>query len=114
MNFRSRLISCVFAIAFALTISIWAAGCGCSEMVVVSFDLQGGYLLDTTEDTLEDISIREGHSFRDDGKRFPTNICKDGYVFDGWYDSPTGGTKYTKNTNILSDTTLYAHWRVDG
>ncbi|MBE5805572.1 MAG: hypothetical protein E7313_02485 [Clostridiales bacterium] len=37
-----------------------------------------------------------------------------GYVFDGWYTAPVGGTEITSDT-ILPDgnTTYYAHWVVD-
>lgn len=37
---------------------------------------------------------------------------KNGYVFDGWYTSPTGGTEYVSDTiyKVTSDIVLYAHW----
>ena len=35
---------------------------------------------------------------------------KDGYTFDGWYTSASGGNKVDSNSTISSDTTLYAHW----
>lgn len=40
----------------------------------------------------------------------PTPIRK-GYTFDGWYISPTGGTKVSSSTTMgASNTTIYAHW----
>lgn len=35
---------------------------------------------------------------------------RDGYTFDGWYTSATGGTKITSSTAFTGTTTLYAHW----
>ena len=35
---------------------------------------------------------------------------RDGYVFDGWYTSSSGGTKVTADTEITKTTFLYAHW----
>jgi len=34
------------------------------------------------------------------------------YIFDGWYSSPTGGTKYNYTGSIMPDSniTVYAHW----
>lgn len=37
---------------------------------------------------------------------------RDGYTFDGWYTSATGGTKITSSSKVTvtGDQTLYAHW----
>lgn len=35
---------------------------------------------------------------------------RDGYTFDGWYTSASGGTKITSSTAFTGTTTLYAHW----
>nr|MBQ4457161.1 InlB B-repeat-containing protein [Clostridia bacterium] len=40
----------------------------------------------------------------------PSNPTKDGYIFDGWYSSATGTDLYDWNTQITSNTTVYAHW----
>ncbi|MDR1034094.1 MAG: S8 family serine peptidase [Bifidobacteriaceae bacterium] len=32
------------------------------------------------------------------------------YRFEGWYITPTGGTKFNFQTKITKETTLYAHW----
>ncbi|MBQ9851339.1 MAG: S-layer homology domain-containing protein [Ruminiclostridium sp.] len=39
-------------------------------------------------------------------------ISRDGYTFDGWYTTATGGTKVTSSTKVTnsSNHTLYAHW----
>lgn len=41
----------------------------------------------------------------------PTPV-RNGYIFDGWYTTKSGGTKITASTtvNLTSDQTLYAHW----
>ena len=39
-----------------------------------------------------------------------TNARLEGYVFDGWYTSPTGGVELTGNSMIKSDITVYAHY----
>ena len=35
---------------------------------------------------------------------------RNGYSFDGWYTSKTGGTKVEKTLTITQDVTFYAHW----
>ena len=44
----------------------------------------------------------------------PTDPTRTGYTFDGWYTSPTGGTKITSSNTIPANntTTYYAHWKV--
>ena len=41
---------------------------------------------------------------------------RNGYSFDGWYTSSSGGTKISSSTTIYGTTTYYAHWvvRPDG
>ena len=34
-----------------------------------------------------------------------------GYIFSGWYDSPSGGTQITSNTVCAGNKTVYAHWK---
>ena len=36
---------------------------------------------------------------------------KEGYYFDGWYSSSSGGTKIESDTVINSSRTIYAHWK---
>ena len=40
----------------------------------------------------------------------PTEPTREGYVFDGWYTDPVGGTKISTSTVATTDTTYYAHW----
>lgn len=51
------------------------------------------------------------HKYVADGSSYgflPTP-SKEGYIFEGWYTSPTGGTKITESS-IYSTDSLYAHW----
>ena len=36
---------------------------------------------------------------------------RNGYTFDGWYTSVSGGNKVDVNTQINGNTTIYAHWK---
>ncbi|HCK89219.1 MAG TPA: hypothetical protein DHW39_10545, partial [Erysipelotrichaceae bacterium] len=38
------------------------------------------------------------------------NPVKDGYIFEGWFTEADGDTLFDWNTQIQSDTTIYAHW----
>jgi len=40
----------------------------------------------------------------------PTPPARDGYTFDGWFTSETGGTKVTTNHVFNSNVTIYAQW----
>ncbi|MBQ6051776.1 MAG: Cna B-type domain-containing protein, partial [Clostridia bacterium] len=40
----------------------------------------------------------------------PGTPSKSGYVFDGWFAAATGTDLFDWNTQITSDTTVYAHW----
>ncbi len=41
----------------------------------------------------------------------PSSPTKNGYVFRGWFTSPSGGSKFNFSTTpITSNITLYAHW----
>ncbi len=39
---------------------------------------------------------------------------RNGYELEGWYTSPTGGTKVTSDTQVTSNMTLYPHWKETG
>lgn len=47
-------------------------------------------------------------TFSGDGKQLPVPVSKEGREFSGWYTSD--GARVDKDTQILSDMTLYAHW----
>ena len=40
----------------------------------------------------------------------PEQPTMTGYIFDGWYTEPVGGSKVTTSTVFTSDATIYAHW----
>lgn len=40
----------------------------------------------------------------------PLAPARDGYKFDGWYTSSSGGTKSGDKITVTADKTLYAHW----
>lgn len=43
---------------------------------------------------------------------FPTDPTRNGYIFQGWFTSPEGGTKVNKDTyKPTSNTRLYAQWK---
>lgn len=42
----------------------------------------------------------------------PADPSRTGYAFDGWYTASEGGQVFDFESPILSDTTLYAHWRL--
>ena len=77
----------------------WSEGPGPSE---ITFDSNGGTPTGMKKRTGSDGKLTE---FPDDPKR-------DGYSFDGWYTSATGGTEVTLNTVFEEDSTVYAHWTV--
>lgn len=42
----------------------------------------------------------------------PESPTMDGYVFNGWYTEPIGGSKVTTATVFTGDSTIYAQWTV--
>lgn len=66
---------------------------------LVTFDPNGG------EVTPSSVTIDSGDAI----KTLPTPT-RTGYVFDGWYSSPNGGSEITASTTIVQEQTLYAHW----
>ena len=70
------------------------------ELFTVTFDAQNGT-------TPLAVNVAWGR-----GAPSVANPTKAGYVFDGWWTAPTGGTKWDFSTPITADITLYAHWVV--
>ncbi len=71
------------------------------EKVTVTFNGNGG----TPSKTSETFNVGEKY-----GDSMPSAL-RNGYSFDGWYTSASGGTWCGKNTVAQSSvTTLYAHW----
>ncbi len=66
----------------------------------VTFDADAGELPFTEKE------INEGNAVGE----LPA-VSRPGFVFDGWYTSPNGGTKVTADTIINGDTTFYAVYR---
>ena len=73
-----------------------------SSNYVVNFDSNGG--LPPSFTTIE-------QAFGEPLKKLPTTSFN-GYEFDGWYSSKTGGTKISVDTVPTENTTYYAHWKV--
>ena len=47
------------------------------------------------------------------GKNYtiPADPTRDGYMFDGWYTTPSGGTQVTSNTSVKqANYNVFAHW----
>ena len=68
------------------------------------------YAFDTYDAYLANLKyVTKGQAYGD----LPTPT-RDGYVFDGWYTSASGGTKITATStvSVSSAQTLYAHWTV--
>ncbi len=69
--------------------------------VSISFDGNGGTPSATS------VKFSEGSIY---GDSMPSAV-RDGYTFDGWYTSVTGGTRIIRSTKVTSSNkTLYAHW----
>lgn len=70
------------------------------EAYTVTFDACGGNV------TTASMTINA------DGKleNLPNNPTRSGYIFNGWYTEPTGGTKITTSTVFNTNTTVYAQW----
>lgn len=64
----------------------------------VSFDANGG--------TLRESSPMQGTTFS-----APQAPVRSGYLFEGWWTAPSGGTKITFPYTPTDDVTLYAHWK---
>ena len=59
-----------------------------------------------------DTRLAEEHVRYGEHLSAPTEPVRDGYIFDGWYTSPAGGTKYDfEKGTAKDDITLYASWR---
>lgn len=72
------------------------------EKVTVSFNGNGG----TPTKTSETFTVGQQY-----GDAFPSAVGREGYSFDGWYSSASGGSRYGRSSVASSGIkTLYAHW----
>jgi len=70
------------------------------ETYTVSFDTQGGSLIDTQ-------TVYKG----DKATQPASDPTKEGYTFNGWFNQATGGSQFDfANTPITAKTTIYAQW----
>lgn len=67
----------------------------------IKFDANGGTVSTSNKKTNSGESIGT----------LPT-ATRIGYIFDGWYTHPSGGTKITEYTTASSNQTFYAHWTI--
>lgn len=72
------------------------------EEYTVSFDLGYRGL------KLEEQTVVQGYAAEE-----PEKPTRQNYIFEGWYTAKTGGYKFAFETEILSDMTLYARWKID-
>ncbi|GMO17270.1 MAG: hypothetical protein Pg6A_03570 [Termitinemataceae bacterium] len=77
-----------------------------SENCTVKFDLEGG------KGEFPDKTVESGKPL---GENFPRdNPTRKGYKFDGWRTEKDGkGTKFTKDTSVVKNMTVYAKWTED-
>lgn len=69
-----------------------------AKVFTVSFDPGNGQMI-------SDRSVRAGQAISE-----PKAPTRSGYVFDGWYTTKSGGSKYDFSTPVTADLNLYAHW----
>ena len=75
-----------------------------SAVYTLSFDTNGG------EDGITEMTITYGEKYGN----LPEAV-RDGYTFDGWYTTRSGGTEITSESDVAvtKNQTLYAHWIVN-
>lgn len=69
-----------------------------AKVFTVSFDPGNGQMVSGR-------SVRAGQAISE-----PKAPTRSGYVFDGWYTTKSGGSKYDFSTPVTADLNLYAHW----
>jgi len=70
---------------------------GNGDTCTVSFDTGGGSYVPSQ-------SVSKGSTATE------PSTYMDGYIFQGWFTSATGGSEFDFSTKITSNMTLYAHW----
>ena len=72
-----------------------------TQTYTVTFDSNGGSTV--TPQTVKKNSLAQQ----------PAEPTRNGYKFDGWYTAASGGQKFSFDTAITANITLYAHWNKD-
>lgn len=70
-----------------------------SKNVKITFNTNGGSVSQNSK------TVTSGSTYGS----LPTPL-RDGYTFDGWYTSASGGSQVTSSSTCSSNITLYAHW----
>lgn len=70
-----------------------------SKNVKITFNTNGGSVSQNSK------TVTSGSAYGS----LPTPL-RDGYTFDGWYTSASGGSQVTSSSTCSSNITLYAHW----
>ncbi len=73
------------------------------QAYTITFDANGGSVTPASAETGKDGKLTS----------LPTPI-RNNHIFDGWYSAAEGGTRVDVNDVYTSDTTIYAHWTIDG
>lgn len=73
--------------------------------VLLNFDSAGGSLLKDTDGGLHNVEV----SWDIPVGSLPVPE-KEGYIFKGWYIHPEGTERFTEDTKIQKETTVYAKW----
>lgn len=82
--------------------AVWGTA-SAQRTVTVSFNANGGAVQTAS------VSLESGAAYG----TLPVPV-REGYAFDGWYTSASGGSLVTGNTAVAgSDHTLYAHWSAE-
>ena len=78
------------------------------DPVKVTFDQN----YETDPRTWAEVSLEENQSISELSNAWPTNPSRDGYTFLGWNTAADGtGDKFTANTTVSEDITVYAQWK---
>lgn len=97
MKKRFTLIG-VFAVLFMLLL----AACKTTPKYTVTFDVQGGT-------KIEAVKVEKGKTVTK-----PADPTRDGFDFDGWFETKDGNDSFDFTKPIERDTTIFAKWSAKG
>ena len=69
------------------------------QVYTVTFDANGGSVGEASREVEEGNAVGE----------LP-EPARDGFTFDGWWTTKSGGNKVSASTKVTADVTYYAHW----